>query len=76
MTDEQTQLPALRSRLPSAPAFAVCAARCVDALHRCRPRPGPLQGTDCFGAFMQSGLPKAALKHIWDLVAGNEPRLK
>ncbi|KAL4419756.1 hypothetical protein ABPG75_006854 [Micractinium tetrahymenae] len=38
-------------------------------------RDGFVQGTDCFGAFMQSGLPKAALKHIWDLVAGNEPRL-
>ena len=34
------------------------------------------QGTDCFGAFMQSGLPKASLKQIWDLVAGDEPRLK
>ena len=34
------------------------------------------QGMDCFGAFMQSGLPKAALKQIWDLVAGDEARLK
>jgi hypothetical protein len=38
-------------------------------------RDGFVQGTDCFGAFMQSGLPKAALKQIWDLVAGDEPRL-
>ncbi|KAL4435474.1 hypothetical protein ABPG77_006236 [Micractinium sp. CCAP 211/92] len=38
-------------------------------------RDGFVQGTDCFGAFMQSGLPKASLKQIWDLVAGNEPRL-
>lgn len=39
-------------------------------------RDGFVQGTDCFGAFMQSGLPKQALKQIWDLVAGDEPRLK
>ncbi len=36
----------------------------------------PSQGTDCFGAFMQSGLPKASLKQIWDLVAGDGSRLK
>ncbi|KAL4856966.1 Intersectin-1 [Chlorella vulgaris] len=38
-------------------------------------RDGYVQGGDCFGAFMQSGLPKSVLKQIWDLVAGDEPRL-
>ncbi len=34
-----------------------------------------LQGGECFGYFMQWGLPKAALKDIWELVAGDEGRL-
>ncbi|KAK2079755.1 hypothetical protein QBZ16_002150 [Prototheca wickerhamii] len=33
-------------------------------------RDGLVQGVDCFGVFMRSGLPKAALKTVWDLVAG------
>lgn len=33
------------------------------------------QGGECFGYFMQWGLPKAALKDIWELVAGDEGRL-
>uniref|UniRef100_A0A1D1ZRW5 Uncharacterized protein n=3 Tax=Auxenochlorella protothecoides TaxID=3075 RepID=A0A1D1ZRW5_AUXPR len=33
-------------------------------------RNGVVQGVDCFGVFMRSGLPKDALKRIWDLVAG------
>ena len=34
-----------------------------------------LQGGDCFNAFMQWGLPKATLKDVWQVVAGNEGRL-
>ncbi len=34
-----------------------------------------LQGVDCFGAFMQSGLPKEVLKAVWDLVAGDAGHL-
>ena len=34
-----------------------------------------LQGGECFGYFMQWGLPKEALKGIWELVAGDEGRL-
>jgi len=34
-------------------------------------RDGYVQGTDCFGAFMQSGLYKDALRHIWSVVAGD-----
>lgn len=33
------------------------------------------QGVDCFGAFMQSGLPKEMLKAVWDLVAGDAGQL-
>lgn len=33
------------------------------------------QGGECFGYFMQWGLPKATLKDIWELVAGDEGRL-
>lgn len=36
---------------------------------------GYVQGVDCFPAFMQSGLPKAALKEVWDLVAGEAGQL-
>eukprot|EP00891_Asterochloris_glomerata_P006112 jgi/Astpho2/6112/Aster-04057 len=32
-------------------------------------------GGDCFGAFMQWGLPKGILKDIWAVVAGDEGRL-
>ena len=31
-----------------------------------------LQGGDCFGAFMQWGLPKGTLKDVWAAVAGDE----
>ena len=31
-----------------------------------------LQGGDCFGAFMQWGLPKGTLKDVWGIVAGDE----
>ena len=34
-----------------------------------------LQGGECFGYFMQWGLPKEALKSIWEVVAGDEGRL-
>lgn len=34
-----------------------------------------MQGVHCFGAFMQSGLPKEVLKAVWDLVAGDEGQL-
>lgn len=34
-----------------------------------------MQGVDCFGAFMQSGLPKEVLKSVWDLVAGDAGQL-
>lgn len=34
-----------------------------------------LQGGECFGYFMQWGLPKATLKDLWELVAGDEGRL-
>ena len=31
-----------------------------------------LQGGDCFGAFMQWGLPRQTLKDVWQVVAGDE----
>ena len=31
-----------------------------------------VQGGDCFGAFMQWGLPKGTLKDVWATVAGDE----
>ena len=34
-----------------------------------------MQGGECFGYFMQWGLPKATLKDIWEVVAGDEGRL-
>lgn len=34
-----------------------------------------MQGGECFGYFMQWGLPKAMLKKIWEVVAGDEGRL-
>ena len=34
-----------------------------------------MQGGECFGYFMQWGLPKAILKDIWEVVAGDEGRL-
>ena len=34
-------------------------------------RDGYVQGSDCFGTFMQSGLSKEALRLIWDVVAGD-----
>ena len=34
-----------------------------------------VQGGDCFGTFMQSGLPKHILKDIWAVVAGDVGRL-
>ena len=37
-----------------------------DACHAC------LQGGDCFGAFMQWGLPRQTLKDVWQVVAGDE----
>ncbi|KAI8469930.1 MAG: hypothetical protein J3K34DRAFT_521730 [Monoraphidium minutum] len=36
---------------------------------------GLVLGADCFGAFMQTGLDKRVLKHIWDLVAGTSGSL-
>ncbi len=36
---------------------------------------GFVKGSECFGVFMQSGLSKAVLKNIWDVVAGNEGAL-
>jgi hypothetical protein len=44
---------------------------------RGRAEPGwvALQGSDCFGFFMQWGLGKAVLKDVWDVVAGDEGRL-
>ena len=36
---------------------------------------GYVAGSDCFPVFMRSGLDKGILKHIWDLVAGNEGKL-
>ena len=73
-----------RTRLPpagGAPAFPPLSAEQAAAFQTAfsqldTDRDGFVQGTDCFGAFMQSGLPKAALKQIWDLVAGDEARLK
>ncbi|EFN53813.1 hypothetical protein CHLNCDRAFT_58481 [Chlorella variabilis] len=70
----------LASPPPPAAAFPPLAAEQAAAFQTAfsqldTDRDGFVQGTDCFGAFMQSGLPKAALKQIWDLVAGNEPRL-
>lgn len=38
-------------------------------------RDGWVQGVDCFAAFMQSGLPKATLKQVWDVVAGDDGQL-
>ena len=38
-------------------------------------RDGLVKGSECFQAFMQSGLSKSALKSIWDVVAGNEGAL-
>lgn len=38
-------------------------------------RDGYVTGVDCFGAFMQSGLPKEILKTVWDLVAGDAGQL-
>ncbi len=35
----------------------------------------PLQGGECFGFFLQSGLDKAVLRDIWTVVAGAEGRL-
>lgn len=35
-------------------------------------RDGFVQGGDCFGAFMQWGLPKGTLKDVWAAVAGDE----
>ncbi|KAL3162274.1 hypothetical protein ABBQ32_009966 [Trebouxia sp. C0010 RCD-2024] len=35
-------------------------------------RDGYVQGGDCFGAFMQWGLPKGTLKDVWAAVAGDE----
>ncbi len=34
-----------------------------------------MQGGECFGFFLQSGLDKAVLRDIWTLVAGTEGRL-
>ncbi|KAJ9522271.1 hypothetical protein QJQ45_008099 [Haematococcus lacustris] len=34
-------------------------------------RDGLVQGSDCFTFFMQWGLDKAVLRHIWDIVAGS-----
>ena len=34
-----------------------------------------MQGGDCFGEFMRWGLPKAVLKDIWALVAGERGQL-
>jgi len=36
---------------------------------------GAVQGVDCFPTFMRCGLPKGALKDIWDVVAGDEGHL-
>ena len=36
---------------------------------------GYVAGGDCFPVFMKSGLDKSVLRHVWDLVAGNEGRL-
>jgi hypothetical protein len=33
------------------------------------------QGGDCFGTFMQSGLPRQTLKDVWQTVAGDMPHL-
>lgn len=30
-----------------------------------------MQGGDCFGTFIQSGLPKQVLKDVWQVVAGD-----
>jgi len=38
-------------------------------------RDGFLQGSQCFTFFMQSGLDKSKLKHIWDVVAGSKGQL-
>ncbi|DBB00571.1 TPA: hypothetical protein ACH3X3_002269 [Trebouxia sp. C0006] len=35
-------------------------------------RDGYVQGGDCFGAFMQWGLPKGTLKDVWAAVAGDQ----
>ncbi len=34
-----------------------------------------VQGSDCFTYFMQWGLDKAVLRHIWEIVAGNSATL-
>jgi hypothetical protein len=36
---------------------------------------GYAQGVDCFPVFMQSGLHQAALKQVWDVVAGDDGQL-
>ncbi|QDZ20820.1 hypothetical protein HOP50_04g33410 [Chloropicon primus] len=36
---------------------------------------GFVAGSDCFPVFMKSGLDKSVLRHVWDLVAGNEGKL-
>eukprot|EP00775_Hariotina_reticulata_P003445 gene3445-3716_t len=38
-------------------------------------RDGVVKGGECFPVFMQSGLDKATLKRMWDLVAGNSGQL-
>lgn len=38
-------------------------------------RDGVVTGGDCFVAFMRSGLPKAVLKDVWDVVAGDASQL-
>ncbi len=54
---------------PLAPEHANAFATAFEQLDT--DRDGFVQGVDCFGAFMQSGLPKQLLKDIWDLVAGD-----
>jgi hypothetical protein len=36
---------------------------------------GFISGADCFATFMRSGLPKEALKQVWDIVAGDAGQL-
>ncbi|KAK9791341.1 hypothetical protein WJX73_000496 [Symbiochloris irregularis] len=38
-------------------------------------RDGFVQGSDCIQAFQRWGLPKATLKDVWQVVAGNDGRL-
>lgn len=38
-------------------------------------RDGYVLGQDCFGAFMEWGLPKEVLREVWALVAGNQGQL-